>query len=305
MPRSSYLRSLVSAPEPGTPALRPARPAIWGTIAPKAESLSPSNLNPVASTESEHSDLGSSTVVERGTPTGVRDEPATAIPEGDLDSAKVMTAPRLVSMLAEAPPASLEPKSALAHSDRAPLVSSSKTEAAATSIIREVIRFEQPERRASVRKRGENTIHADRRDLSRSESRSSASTPSEPTSLHGRASTIPTSIPTSMPRQIVQDREADGRESGRERRWEQPEERIRNAPVPDEPNALVPLQQQTVESPTRVDAPAGNTVHIGTLDIQIVPPAPAMGQPSARSSPAQARAVIARGFISSFGLRQA
>ncbi|NJK73155.1 MAG: hypothetical protein HC942_02020 [Microcoleus sp. SU_5_6] len=46
----------------------------------------------------------------------------------------------------------------------------------------------------------------------------------------------------------------------------------------------------------REQSPQGNTVRIGTIDIQIVPP-PVVSQPAATSA-------LSRGFASSFGLRQ-
>jgi hypothetical protein len=45
-------------------------------------------------------------------------------------------------------------------------------------------------------------------------------------------------------------------------------------------------------------------VKIGTVDVQIVPPAQSPKPPPTRSSGRQSAAVLSRGFTTSFGLRQ-
>lgn len=76
-------------------------------------------------------------------------------------------------------------------------------------------------------------------------------------------------------------------------------EPVHAAPPATSVNAITPATGPPLQSHTRRDEPAGQTIHIGTIDVHIAAPAPKA--PVRRTAPASN---LARGFVASFGLRQ-
>ncbi len=79
------------------------------------------------------------------------------------------------------------------------------------------------------------------------------------------------------------------------------------APVAERPDARTSARTtaQFADSRDQGEPGSRNSVHIGKIHIHIAPPpAPAAQRQIVRSIPANSRAALARGFFSSFGLRQ-
>ena len=80
---------------------------------------------------------------------------------------------------------------------------------------------------------------------------------------------------------------------------------ILQAPQNDSASNISPSERQKFDrSPQSAATAQGNTVHIGTIDIHIAPPPTPPIQPVATAPKPVALSPLARGFTSSFGLRQ-
>jgi hypothetical protein len=309
MSRLSYLRALTNAPVRGTPALRPGRPPRWGSsTVPVYETVDHDTvdhdiaLNHVLPDSNPEVGDSALTVNSSRREYAVR-EPEISIQRARPSSTKVELSPDFSTSLAEDPhPArhGQNPVRAL-HQNKTPSAVPESTVVANAEIEREVLLpREKPDRHSSgvLERARKGAIDFDwkypnQRALDPTDSQSSPApsslTPGTPLRAMAKAEPAKTNAPPPVEERQVRSAET-----------------FREVSIPREPVPLVPVVEQMAAPPRRVDAQkTTNTVHIGTVDIHIIPPAAPAVQSAARQSSAAVRGVMSRGFTSSFGLRQA
>lgn len=329
MPRPSYFRSLTSGPERGAPHLRPARPPLWGPSrapdydAPDHSIVPKPNAEPDSNREDSRVSLPAESSrrerMERGSSISIRGfaQPSSKAEFVTEFSTLPATEPPLVERQQRAAklegrdqpsPATLEDTTSMsAETGRDKILPQKYPETQSSNFTkrsRERAPFLDHEA-VAIRLQPVVQFHANR---SLTDSRLLQGTASQ----NCEASSWPdVGAGDAQPDRPAAEHQGNSPEAfgvrlevRKESKFEGP--RDREDSLGREPNDRLPLIERAVEPARKSDSPReGNKVHIGTVDIQIIPPATPPNQPAARQPPSVNRTMISRGFTSSYGLRQA
>jgi hypothetical protein len=336
MARVSYLRTFVAGPAKAAPALRPPRVPLWGPRQPANDLRSNDYRNPVVAPQDTAPDAVSTDSVSASSdiaappsitprsvqstavsihPTERSPEPASKPPSTPLSSSKDdaplvaqlspvyprpisqphMPSARQGQMQTSPISASLIERSVVSNASHSESVANLPLSQAASSIASELRRRKNEASQAFAelaqmpRRKDRELATLEARDQKSSQSLLQPKSPDDIALRHPAAKT------GSPVRLEPGSKMSEGREvAERERRADQD----RRASIP----ALRAIPRSPGSSKQAELKPSGNSIHIGNVDIHILPPpAPVVRQPVGQRA---AVAAMSRGFTSSFGLNQ-